>query len=163
MKLRHAAVLALVLTACADRTAQYEHALVMGAGGAVEAELPSGHVSSGSNVFVEYEAIDNWLELELGVSVFPQHDGAEVSGDLLFKKPFQLTENLELMVGAGPEIVRAIHSPDSGTFGGGETAADFMYWPSRHMGFWMEPSYDFVFRDGLSHGIGTTGGVIFGW
>ena len=57
----------------------------------------------------------------------------------------------------------ALLGPRIGTFFGGEAVADFMFWPSRHVGLWVEPSYDLVFRDGLSHGVGSTGGVIFGW
>lgn len=67
------------------------------------------------------------------------------------------------MLGGGPELVNLVHSPDSGTFMGGERAANFMFWPSEHVGLWAEPSYDFVFRDRISHSIGATGGVVFGW
>ena len=163
MKLRHTAALVLAFAACAVPHHDLERSFVVGAGPAVETELPSGKTHAGTNVFVEYNAIQDWLELELGVSVLPQGGGAEVSTDFLFKKPFKLTDNLEVMPGIGPEMVRAFHSPDSGTFAAGETVADFMYWPSQHVGLWMEPSYDFVFRDGVAHGIGTTGGLIFGW
>jgi hypothetical protein len=142
---------------------EIEHSIVFGVGGAVEVELPKGTTHSGTNFFVEYNAIENSLELELGVSVFPQYGGAEVSSDFLFKKPLQLTHNLECMLGGGPELVRAVHSPKSGTFMGGETVADFMFWPWEHIGLWAEPSYVFVFRNGVSHGLGTTGGIIFGW
>jgi hypothetical protein len=38
-----------------------------------------------------------------------------------------------------------------------------MFWPTRHVGLWLEPNYSFVFRNGFSHSVGTTGGVIFGW
>ena len=125
--------------------------------------MHKGTTHTGTNVFVEYNAIENWLELELGLSMFPQSGGVELSSDFLFKKPFQLTDRLECMLGGGPELVRAVHTPDSGTFMGGETVADFMYWPWEHIGLWAEPSYDFVFRNGVSHGIGATAGIILGW
>ena len=44
-----------------------------------------------------------------------------------------------------------------------EFALDFFYWPWQHVGFWIEPSYDLVFRDKPSLGIGSTGGVALGW
>jgi hypothetical protein len=162
---RHIVALAALLVACSSTVPKTEigRSVVIGAGGAVEVELRKGTSHLGSNVFVEYSAIEDWLELELGLSVFPMYGGAEVSTDFLFKKPFRLADRLECMLGVGPELVRAIHSPDTGTFGGGETAADFMFWPSPHVGLWIEPSYDFVFRDGVSHGIGSTGGLIVGW
>src|SRR5579871_3626618 len=70
-KLHHASLLALVLAACAVPTHSVEHSIVVGGGGAVEVELPKGKAQTGTNVFVEYHAIENWLELELGVSFFP--------------------------------------------------------------------------------------------
>lgn len=36
-------------------------------------------------------------------------------------------------------------------------------WPwGRHVGLWVEPEYDVIFRDGTSSGLGATGGVLFG-
>ena len=84
--------------------------------------------------------------------------------DLLFKKPFQLTRHLELMVGLGPEIVRVSGTKNNGTFAGIEFALDLLYWPTAHVGLYAEPSYGLVFRGGgNSQGLGATGGVIFGW
>jgi hypothetical protein len=157
------AMLAVALTASQGITEDLEHTVVVGVGGAVEAELAGGTVRGGSNVFVEYKAIEKWLELELGVSVLPEHRGREVPVDFLFKKPIQLTRRLEVMPGLGPEVVWASGTGHDGTFAGVEAVADFMFWPSKHVGLWIEPSYDAVFRDGISHGLGSTGGVIFGW
>jgi hypothetical protein len=95
MKPRHAAALALLLAACAVPRHDIERSVVVGVGSAVEVELPEGTTHTGTNVFVEYDAIKDWLELELGVSLFPQGGGVEVSSDFLFKKPFRLTEDLE--------------------------------------------------------------------
>ena len=67
------------------------------------------------------------------------------------------------MPGLGPEVVWASGTGHDGTFAGVEVVADFMFWPSQHVGLWIEPSYDAVFHDGISHGLGSTGGVIFGW
>ena len=47
----------------------FEHTIVLGLGGAAEVELGSGSWHPGVNAFIEFEAIPNWLELELGVSV----------------------------------------------------------------------------------------------
>jgi hypothetical protein len=125
------------------------------------AGLPKGTTHSGTNFFVEYNAIENWFELELGVSVFPQNGGAEVSSDFLFNKPLQLTHNLECMLGGGPELVRARftarkaepswavkRSPIS-CFGRGNISA---YGQSRA-----------TFSCSVTGGLGTTGGIIFGW
>ena len=114
-------------------------------------------------MFVEWEAIDNWLELELGVAALAAEGGVEVPMDLLIKKPFRLARRVELMVGLGPELVLYRRTPKDGEFFALEVAADFMFWPSRHVGLWIEPSYELTVRNGLEHSIASTGGVIFGW
>jgi hypothetical protein len=142
---------------------ELDHTVIVGAGAAAELELGNAGLHPGLNVFIEYEAIENWLELELGVSVLAAEGGLEIPVDLLVKKPFRLTRHLELMIGIGPQIVRISGTDKNGTFIGGELVFDFMFWPTRHVGLWLEPAYAFVFRDGVSHSVGTTGGVIFGW
>ena len=74
------AMLAVALTASHGIAEDLEHTVVVGVGGAIEAEPAEGTVHGGSNVFVEYKVIDNWLELELGVSVLPEHRVARGSG-----------------------------------------------------------------------------------
>jgi hypothetical protein len=67
---------------------------------------------------------------------------------------------IEFMLGIGPEMV---HVFGGSTFFGGEVAFDLMFWPSTRVGLWIEPSYDFIFRDGISHGLGNAGGLLVGW
>jgi hypothetical protein len=39
-----------------------------------------------------------------------------------------------------------------------------MFWPwGKHVGLWVEPESDRTYQRGTSSGIGTTGGVVFGW
>jgi hypothetical protein len=140
-----------------------EHTVIAGVGGATDIELGPASIHRGLSAFVEYEAIDNWLEFEMGVQVLAAEGGIEVPVDLLIKKPFSLTPRWELMVGVGPEVVRTFRGGKNGTYWGGELAFDFMFWPSRHVGLWVEPTYDLVFRDGVSRGLGCTGGGIVGW
>jgi hypothetical protein len=137
--------------------------LIVGVGGAGELEPREGSFHPGASVFLEYEAIENWLELELGASLLAAEHGVEVPIDLLLKKPFRLSRGVEFMAGLGPEIVHVTGTDRDGTFGGIEFALDFMFWPSQRVGLWVEPSYDVVFRGGVSHGIGSTGGVMVGW
>jgi hypothetical protein len=112
---------------------------------------------------VEWDAIENWLELELGASVLTASGGVSVPVDLLVKKPFKLARWAELMIGIGPEVVQTT-GIGKGTYFGGEAALDFMFWPwDPRAGLWVEPEYDLVFHDGASSGLGATGGVLFGW
>jgi hypothetical protein len=31
------------------------------------------------------------------------------------------------------------------------------------MGLWVEPECDLIFHDGAASGVGSTGGILFGW
>ena len=140
-----------------------EHTIIVGVGGAGELELGDRSLHPGVNIMVEWDAVENWLELEVGASVLSADHGVEVPIDLLVKKPFRLARWAELMVGVGPEVVQTT-GPNRGTFFGGELALDLMFWPwGRRVGLWVEPAYDLVFHDGASSGIGATGGVLLGW
>jgi len=51
---------------------------------------------------VEWDAIENWLEFEVGASILATSGGVEVPVDLLVKKPFRLARCAEFMIGVGP-------------------------------------------------------------
>ena len=141
-----------------------EHTIIVGVGAASEVELGDGSLHAGANVMVEWDTIENWLELEVGASVLSAAGGVEVPIDLLIKKPFHLTRWAELMIGIGPEVV-AVSTPTSkATYFGGEVALDFMFWPwGKRVGLWLEPEYDLVLHDGASSGLGSTAGLLLGW
>jgi hypothetical protein len=140
-----------------------DHTIILGVGGATEVELGDGSVHAGANLMVEWDAIENWLEFEVGASILTTPGGVEVPVDLLLKKPFKLTRWAEFMIGVGPEVVQ-VTGANKGTYFGGEAALDFMFWPwGRHVGLWLEPEYDLLFHEGISSGLGATGGVLLGW
>ena len=142
---------------------EIEHTIIVGVGGAAELELRDGSLHPGANLMVEWDAIENWLELEVEASVLSADGGVEVPLGLLIKKPFRLARWAEFMIGVGPELVRVSNPTTKATYGGAQLALDFMFWPSQHVGLWVEPSYDLVFRNAVSHGIGSTGGLLLGW
>jgi hypothetical protein len=141
---------------------EIEHSLIVGVGGASEIELGDGSLHTGANVMVEWDAIENWLELEVEASVLAADSGVEVPFALLVKKPFRLARKVEFMIGVGPEVVQ-VAGANKGTYVGGEVALDFMFWPTRPVGLWLAPIYDFIFHAGVSHGLGSTGGLLIGW
>jgi hypothetical protein len=147
----------------AGSAAEPEPHYVVGIGGAFALETADRRVNPGGNVFFEIEAIAGWLEIEAGVSVVKAAAGGEVSYDLLFKKPFHLRRGIELMVGLGPEAVQTFANGPGKTYYGVEGALDFMFWPTRHIGVWVEPTYDLVFRDRASLAFGTTTGPMVRW
>jgi hypothetical protein len=141
-----------------------EHTVIVGAGAAGELELAGGSFHPGANVMFEWEAVEDWLELEVGASLRSADGGLEAPIDLLVKKPFRLSRWSEFMIGLGPQVVVVSSATTKATYLGGEVALDFMFWPwTRRLGLWIEPDYDFVVRDGVSHGIGGTAGLMLGW
>jgi hypothetical protein len=146
-----------------DKDEGFDHTIIVGVGGAAELEVGDRSLHPGANVMVEWDAIEDWLEFEIGASLLTAEQGVEVPMDLLVKKPFKLTRWAEFMIGVGPEVVQ-VTGAHKGTSFGGEAALDFMFWPwGRHVGLWVEPEYDLVFHNGASSGLGATGGVLFGW
>ena len=61
-----------------DAEGNIEHTIIVGVGAAAELELGDGSVHPGANVMVEWDAIEDWLELEVGISVLAADRGVEV-------------------------------------------------------------------------------------
>lgn len=144
-----------------DAAREDDHAVVLEAGVVVAHTLGERSSHLGATIAAEVTPIENWLELEFGVTVMPADGGTELSTDLLFKKPWRLSRRAEFMAGIGPEVVHA-SGTDRGTFLGGEAVLDFMYWPRRNLGWYAEPSYDLVSRHGVTRGLGISVGLLIG-
>ncbi len=86
-----------------------------------------GAFSYRPSLAVELTPIKDWLEIEAGVSPLFHGGRTEWDADLLFKKPFTLSDKLEFMVGIGPQWTFA----RQGTQTGAEFALDFMFWPTQ--------------------------------
>ena len=131
-------------------------------GAAASRSIKNAAWSFGPSAAVEVTPIENWLELEAGITpLFGSHT-TEWDADFLFKKPWTLSEKVEFMVGAGPEW---IHTNERGVVtnsAGGEVVLDFMFWPSaKHkFGWYLEPGYDYNFGRGHEQSVGITGGLL---
>jgi hypothetical protein len=86
--------------------------------------------------------------LELGITGLATSGRGEISTDLLFKKPFRLSPTVEFMIGAGPEVTQTLSGPDKGTATSAELALDFMFWRSRNVGWYVEPTWSINPRTG---------------
>ena len=139
-----------------------EPAAIIELGGAPGWNLTDGKATFGPTIAVEVEPIERWLELEAGItSSFSRHS-TEWATDLLFKKPWTLSEKVEFMFGVGPEW---IHTRDSGVITnslGGEVVLDFMFWPSakHRVGWYLEPGYEHSFGRGHERSLGIAVGLL---
>jgi hypothetical protein len=113
----------------------------------------------GLNFACEITPVEHWLEVEFGASLIYTPAGTEIPIDLLFKKPWTLGKGVEFMAGVGPELV---HDP-GGTSWGFEVAGDFMIWPSKNVGWYVEPAYERTFQHGGAQGgLAIAAGLLIG-
>jgi hypothetical protein len=113
-------------------------------------------------VAAEVTPIENWLELEIGVTPTFSNHSTEWDADLLFKKPWTLSKKVEFMFGVGPEWIHVRENGVSTNSVAGEIALDFMFWPSpkRRFGWYIEPAYDYTFGRGHDQAIGVSIGLL---
>jgi hypothetical protein len=144
------------------QTPDQEPAAVVELGAAPGWSLKDGAFNLGPTVAVEVTPIDNWLELEMGVTAAFGHDSAEWDTDLLFKKPWTLSEKAEFMFGVGPAWVHSRESGMTANSVAGEVVLDFMFWPSgKHkFGWYLEPGYEYSFGRGHDRSAGISGGLL---
>lgn len=132
-------------------------------GGAVGRGVNGGGWSFGPDAAVEFTPIENWLEIEAGVTpFFRRHHAAEWNTDLLFKKPWTLSKSAELMAGIGPEWVHTREAGMGANSVAGEAVLDFMYWPGgKHkFGWFVEPGFDYSFARGHEKSLGVSFGLL---
>jgi hypothetical protein len=135
---------------------------VIEVGAAVSRSVKDDGSSFGPSFAIEVTPIENWLELEGGVTALLGRHSTEWDADLLFKKPWTLSKKAEFMFGAGPEWIHTSASGMTTNSAGGEVVLDFMFWPSaRHkFGWYLEPSYDYNFGRGHERSVGISGGLL---
>lgn len=129
-------------------------------GAATEHSFDDGASSFGPSASVEFPIIKDWLEIETGISPLFRPGQTEWQGDLLFKKPFTLNEQVEFMIGAGPEL--SYVTAGGGSKVAGEIAAEWMVWPSTEhkFGWFVEPTYSYSFSKGHEQSIGIATGLM---
>ncbi len=129
-------------------------------GAAASRSLNSG--SAGPTVAVEVTPIDNWLELEAGVTPLFNRSSTEWDTDLLFKKPWTLSSKAELMAGIGPEWIHTNQPGAQANSISAEAALDFMYWPAaRHkFGWYLEPGFEHNFGRQQEQSFAISGGLL---
>jgi hypothetical protein len=107
-----------------------------------ERTIPGGAFNFGPTTAVEFTVIKDWLSIEVGGASLFTRAPTEWEGQVIFKKPFDLSQKVELMVGAGP----------SWSYAKGETGKtgatfmlDFMIWPQveRKFGWFVEQSFTY--------------------
>jgi hypothetical protein len=160
------AMIACVLLCAGSAAAQSVEAdkeiAIVEVGAAANRSLTGGGSSFGPDLAVEVTPIENWLELEGGVTPFFGPHSTEWDVDLLFKKPWTLSKKAEFMIGVGPEWVHTRQYGVTTNSVAGEAMLDFMFWPTgkHRFGWYLEPAYDYNFGRGHEQSIGISGGLL---
>lgn len=115
--------------------------------------------NAGAAVGVEVPVIEDWLEIELAGAALGTSGHTELSGALILKKPFRLSQTTEFMIGAGPKYAKTLSGPDQGTASGAEVDVDFMFWPRQDLGWYIQPDWSVVSKTG-EQSVGITVGVL---
>jgi hypothetical protein len=140
-----------------------EHSWVLEVGPATEWPLRKERANYGGTIAAEKEVIENWLELEFGLTMLGTSGRRELSADLLFKKPFHVSPEFEFMIGAGPSLSRPLNGQEKRLSVSASFALDFMFWPgSGDMGWYFEPAFNIDPKNGQKS-FGVTGGLIIGF
>jgi hypothetical protein len=139
-----------------------EHSFILEIGAAGEWPLNGERPNFGGTIAGEVEPIENWLELELGLTTLATAGHTELSGDLLFKKPFHLSPTAEFMVGLGPSFSQTINGLERGDSWSVEFALDWMFWPTKNLGWFIEPTWSVNPRNG-QHSAAVSIGILIGF
>ena len=133
-------------------------------GAAASWNFSGGAATFAPNVAAEVTPIENWLELEAGVSPFYTHNSTEWDTDLLIKKPWTLSRKSEFMLGVGPSWIHLKQNGKVSNSIAGEVAGDFMFWSTgkHRFGWFLEPAYERSFARGHQQSIGMSAGLLIG-
>jgi hypothetical protein len=131
-------------------------------GASAEWTVPGGAFGLGPSVAIEVTPIKNWLEIEVEVSPVFGGGQTEWQTELVFKKPYDLSDNVEVMPGIGPAwLYRTGHGETNSSIGA-VALVDFQIWPSaeRKLGWFVEPSYSYDFGREHEQSLGVTVGLL---
>jgi hypothetical protein len=145
--------LALLSMASAAMAGDKEPLAIVQLGAAAEWSLNKGGSGFGPTAAIEFTPIKNWLEVETGVSTLFSKGQTEWDTDFIFKKPFDLSPNVEFEPGIGPVWMHTISEGRTADAIGVEGGLELMFWPTvdRNYGLFLEPSYTYSFARGHEH------------
>jgi hypothetical protein len=90
---------ALLLSAQTASAEEKEPLAVIGLGAAFERGSEAAQFSRGPSAAIEFNAIKDWLEIEVGGAKLFRRGHSEWETEVVFRKPFDLSETTEFMVG----------------------------------------------------------------
>lgn len=145
--------------AATDEVGEQDHLVILELGATGERELSEHTSHIGPVVGMEIEPIENWLEIELGASTYRSQGATNWEIELPFKKPFRLSDTIEVMPGLGPTWAHTTQPGQQSSSWGVEAVIDVFIWRSKRFGWFFEPSYGIALGSGGRKSVGVTGGL----
>lgn len=157
-------VAAFLLTGCLDaqEATRTDHAVVIELGGAAEWPLQGERPNYGGTLAAETTPIEHWLEVEAGATVLGTRRPHEIAADFIVKKPFEISSTVELMAGLGPELSWTLTRGSPARRVATECALDLMVWPTKNVGWYLEPTYDLTSFRASGRSLALAAGLIVG-
>lgn len=159
-----AAIAVVMSTYCSIANAEEEadeHRMMLLVGPSLEKNLVDGSKSIGTYMALEFTAIENELEIEVGSQYLSAASPKEIGGAVIFKKPFELAPGVELALGLGPTVWRKTSSPNNGIQYCVSFASDFMFWSSKRVGWYLSPGYTYGVGHSTERSLGVSAGLLF--
>jgi len=130
-------------------------------GAASEWSLPGGGTSLGPSAAIEFSAIKDRLEIEMGVSPRFGNGQREWDTELTFKSPILSTPATEVFFALGPEWQHRSGRAETADVVAGVASLDFQFWqPDKKFGWFIEPSYSHALNSQHEQSLGVTMGLL---
>ena len=140
--------------------AHEEHSMILTLGPVLDRSLTDKKTTYGSSVGLEFTAIENQLEIEVGAQYLSSSSPKVLGAVVLFKKPFELSKGVELEIGLGPSISRKV-SPSGGWQSGITFSPELMIWPTKKMGWYISSEYTRGLGKEAEKSVGLSIGLLF--
>jgi hypothetical protein len=139
-----------------------DHTVVIEIGSAGEWPLQGERPSYGGTLAAETTPIEHWLEVEAGATLLGMNHRREIAADFIVKKPFEISSTVELMAGVGPELSWTLTRGSPARSVATECALDLMIWPTKNVGWYLEPTYDLTSFRASGRALALAAGLIVG-
>jgi hypothetical protein len=139
-----------------------DHTVVIELGGTAEWPLQGEKPNYGGTLAAETTPIEHWLEVEAGATFLGTNRQREIAADFIIKKPFEISRTVELMAGVGPELTWTLTRGSPARTVATECALDLMIWPTKNVGWYLEPTYDLTSFRASGRSLALAAGLIVG-
>jgi hypothetical protein len=149
------------VTAVSAKESTDDRQLILLLGPATEKSLVDGSTAYGTSLAIEFTAIEHQLEIEVGAQYLSTSNPKELGAQIIFKKPLELAQDVELGLGLGPAMWRKTSSPNNSLQLGVTFVADFMFWTTKKIGWYISPGYTYGIGGNAERTLGISAGLLF--